>query len=134
MQKKVNLWQNKTITSVADGYEAFILSQMANVSCPLIYIASDGVNLVQTASMLRLLHPQWQVREFPAWDTVPYDRVSPNSSVIAKRIDTLSQITFMQSKTPVVIVTSIGAIMQKLPPQKIFRNARKNITLKIRQK
>ena len=125
MRKDVNVWAGKTVSSVADGYEAFVLAQIANAKKPVIYIASDGVSLAQTATMLRFLHPEYEVLEFPAWDTVPYDRVSPNSALSAKRIETLAKIVFYDEKTPLVVVTSVGAVLQKLAPAKIFRNARK---------
>ena len=118
---------SQTITSVADCYEAFILQKRADYSRPLLYIASDGNNLRQTADMLSYMHPEYKVLQFPAWDTVPYDRVSPNSSVTAKRIETLSEILFNNEKKPMIIVSSIGAVMQKLPPAKIFYNAKKTV-------
>lgn len=118
---------NRVITSVCDGYEPFVLEKLFDDRKPLLYIASDGVSLAQTASMLRFMFPQITVLEFPAWDTVPYDRVSPNSAVTAKRVDTLSRIVFYDEKKPLVIVSSVGAVMQKLPPAKIFKNARKVI-------
>ncbi len=127
MQQDLDDLAGKAVTSVCDGYEPLILEKFFDVKKPLLYIASDGVSLSQCAAMLRFMFPEISVLEFPAWDTVPYDRVSPNSAIVAKRIDTLSQIVFEEYKKPLVVVTSIGAVLQKLPPAKIFKNARKNI-------
>lgn len=127
MQQDFNTFIGKKITSVCVGYEPFVLARMATVGRPLLYIASNGNALAQTASMLRLMHPDFLVLEFPAWDTVPFDRVSPNPSIEAKRVATLSQLVFNDFKQPMVIVTSLGAVLQKLPPAKIFRNAQKTI-------
>ena len=132
MQHDLENWQNKTITEVCDGSEAFILANAANAKRPILYIAPDGKNLRQTAQMLRLLQPKFEVLEFPAWDTVPYDRVSPNSAVIAKRVKALSDILFYEGKKPLIVVSSVGAVMQYLPPKKIFLNAKR--TLKIGSK
>jgi len=129
MQKDVNDWKGKIIAGVADGYEPFILAEMADKKRPLLYIASDGVSLARTAALLRFLHPEFEVLEFPAWDTVPYDRVSPNSAVIARRIETLAEIVFYEKGRPLLVVSSVGAVMQKLPPAKIFRNARKTVSV-----
>lgn len=125
MRKDVNEWPGKTISAVTDGYEPFVLSALTALKKPLLYIASDGVSLAQTAAMLRFLHPEFDILEFPAWDTVPYDRVSPNSAISAKRIETLAKIIFHEGKKPLMVVSSVGAVLQKLPPAKIFRNARK---------
>jgi len=127
MQYDSEDFADKVITSVCDGYEPLALQHFFNPNKPLLYIASDGISLAQTASLLRFMFPQINVLEFPAWDTVPYDRVSPNSTIVAKRVDTLSQIVFYDAKKPLVVVTSIGAVLQKLPPAKIFKNARKTV-------
>ncbi len=127
MQQDLDDLAGKAVTSVCDGYEPLILEKFFDVKKPLLYIASDGLSLSQCAAVLRFMFPEISVLEFPAWDTVPYDRVSPNSAIVAKRIDTLSQILFEEYKKPLVVVTSIGAVLQKLPPAKIFKNARKNI-------
>ena len=119
----------KNIASVCEGYEAFVVEKYVLKNRPLLFIASDGVSLAQTAAMLKFIHPEYKVLEFPAWDTVPYDRVSPNSAVEAKRIDSLSEIVFHERKTPLVVVTSVGAVLQKLPPAKIFRNAQRQIKI-----
>ncbi|MCQ2735280.1 MAG: transcription-repair coupling factor [Alphaproteobacteria bacterium] len=127
MQQDIQKLKGKIISSVCDGYEAMLLSRWGDKKQPILYIAANGLNLAQTASLLRFMHPEYQVLEFPAWDTVPYDRVAPNSAIIAKRVETLSQIVFYGGAKPLVVVTSVGAALQKLPPAKIFRNARKNI-------
>ena len=127
MQQDFNALCGKKITSVCDGYEPWVLALMASKERPLIYIAADGNALAQTASMLRLTHPEFTVLEFPAWDTVPYDRVSPNTNIVARRISVMSQLVLSEFKQPLIIITSLGAVLQKLPPVKIFRNAQKKI-------
>lgn len=127
MQQDIANIAGKTVAGVCDGYEALLLGRLADKKQPLLYIAANGLNLAQTASMLRFMHPEYQVLEFPAWDTIPYDRVSPNSAIVAKRVETLSQLVFYGGEKPLVVVTSIGAVLQKLPPAKIFRNARKTV-------
>ena len=52
MQHDLKNWQNKTITEVCDGSEAFILADIASNNRPILYIAPDGKNLNQTAQML----------------------------------------------------------------------------------
>lgn len=126
MQQEKILWKNMTLSNMCDGYEAFALQKMITSSLPLLYIASDGVNLAQTAALLRFIAPNLKVLEFPAWDTVPYDRVSPNSAVAAQRVKTLSEIVFAEPKQQYAVITSVGAVLQKLAPAKIFRNAQKH--------
>ena len=49
------------------------------------------------------------VMEFPAWETLPHERLSPNSDTVAKRIDTLLNIS--QAR---VIVTTARALVQPI--------------------
>ena len=125
MQYNIAQFKGATFSSVSKGSEAFLLSNFAqNSNNDIIYIAPDGVELANIASILEYLHPEFKVFRFPAWDTVPYDRVSPNPSIIASRIDCLSEFALNpNSKQPRIIVTSVGAVLQKLPPKKIFLNS-----------
>ena len=49
------------------------------------------------------------VMEFPAWETLPHERLSPNSDTVAKRINTLLNIGSAK-----VIVTSTRALIQPI--------------------
>ena len=41
---------------------------------------------------LRYFAPDLDVLSFPSWDCQPYDRVSPNAGVVARRMTTLSRL------------------------------------------
>ncbi len=124
MQYDLNKLKNKTLSSVPDGYDAVLLDRFSRKSKEILYVVSDGVSLERTADILRYLNPKLDVLKFPAWDTVPYDRVSPNVNIVAQRVETLTEIvTNPNPKKPRVIIASIGSLIQKLPPQKIFLNS-----------
>ena len=131
MELSIKQAQGKTISSVTKGYEAFLLGTFIQTSqSDIIYIASDGVELSNVAAMLEYLYPDIKVLRFPAWDTVPYDRVSPNPSIVATRIDCLSELALQPStKQKRIIITSVGAVLQKLPPKKIFLNSSRELTV-----
>ena len=118
-----------TYASLPPTANAYVLGKFAlQKNHDIIYIASSGIELANTADILEYMYPQIEVLRFPAWDTVPYDRISPNIEIIAQRINTLSKLAqYPAAKNSRVIVTSVGAIMQKLPPKKIFLNSIKTI-------
>lgn len=120
-----------TVSSVPEGYDAFLLSSwLKKAKADILYIVSDGNELARTADLLDFMMPEARVLRFPAWDTVPYDRVSPNVSIVAQRIETLFELVMNPSpKKPRLIVSSIGAVLQKLPPAKIFRNSFKDVAV-----
>lgn len=123
--------KNKTVAAVPDGYDAFLLKELAaGSSTDILYIVSDGFALERTAALLNYIAPEIRTLKFPAWDTVPYDRVSPNVNVVAQRLAVLSELAARPNpdkKHPRVIIASVSAVLQKLPPQKIFLNAMREV-------
>ena len=58
----------------------------------VVVVASDDVRMAQLAETLAFFAPEIEQLEFPAWDCLPYDRVSPNAEIVSRRIDTLSRL------------------------------------------
>ena len=118
-----------TVSSVPEGYDAFLVNGLAkNAKSDILFVVSDGNELARVADLLEFIAPSLKVLRLPAWDTVPYDRVSPNVSIVAQRIETLSELVMNTNpKHSRVVVASVGAVLQKLPPAKIFRNSFKEI-------
>ena len=129
MQHNILQCRGKTFSSVSKGYDAFLVNGLAQSSSQdIIYIAPDGNELANIASLLEYINPKLKILKFPAWDTVPYDRVSPNPSIVATRIECLSELALNpNSRTPRVIITSVGAALQKLPLKKIFLNSSREV-------
>lgn len=128
MQYDINKLSGYTLSSVAEGFDAFLLHAFAHQNKDILYIVSDGVELARTADLLQFVNPKLQVLRFPAWDTVPYDRVSPNINIIAERINTLSELAANPTpKHSRIVIASIGSVLQKLPPQKIFINSSREL-------
>lgn len=124
-------YNKKTISSVAKDAEAFAIKDLFYKSNKdILCILSDGISLKQVYDTLLFIAPEIDVLMLPAWDTVPYDRVSPNSTVLSKRIDTLAKLVLdTNNKRRRLVLTSIGAAIQKLPPKKNFLNTRKVISV-----
>ena len=92
MQKDIEALKGKTVSAVAEGYDALLLAELAGTSKKdILYILSDGVELAKAADVLEIIAPEVKVLRFPAWDTVPYDRVSPHVNIVAQRIETLAE-------------------------------------------
>ncbi|HXW26941.1 MAG TPA: transcription-repair coupling factor, partial [Xanthobacteraceae bacterium] len=60
--------------------------------------------------------PDIEVLEFPAWDCLPYDRVSPHPAVVAQRMITLARLARVTGREhPAVLLTTINAVLQRVP-------------------
>ena len=115
----------KTFSSIPNGFDAFWLADFTDKSDEnILYIVSNGIELFQRAEIVKYLHPEFEVLVFPAWDTVAYDRASPNINILSQRLETLSKIVLDPNpKHKRIVITSVGAAIQKLPPKKIFLNS-----------
>src|SRR5690606_28303227 len=57
------------------------------------------------------------VLELPAWDCLPYDRVSPGSDAAARRLDAMAAMAALREKPHrAVILVSANALLQRMPP------------------
>lgn len=128
MSNDFDYFDKKNLSGVAKDAEAFTIRDLLQTSSKnILCILSDGASLKQTFDTLKFIAPEIDILTFPAWDTVPYDRVSPNPTILSKRIETLAKLVLDDAQKRKVVLTSIGAAIQKLPPKKIFLNTRKSI-------
>ncbi len=106
------------------GYDALLLAEAASGGRDVVFVARDDVRLAQTSEAIGFFAPDVQRLEFPAWDCLPYDRVSPNSEIVSRRIDTLTRL--LDSQAPAggaagrVILTTVSAVLQRVPPRSAF--------------
>ena len=55
----------------------------------MVVVCTDDVRMAQLAEALAFFAPTVERIELPAWDCLPYDRVSPTAEVVSRRIDAL---------------------------------------------
>jgi len=113
-----------TLAQVADGAEGLVLADLARsiaakADAPAISLAvicRDGQRMQALARALAFFGPDLQIMEFPAWDCLPYDRVSPHAGVVAQRMTALSRLTRVKGRDkPSVLLTTINAATQRVP-------------------
>ncbi len=105
---------------VPEGFDALLLGELArHAGAPILHVARDGNRLATLEEAISFFAPDVTVLSFPAWDSVPYDRVAPNAEIIADRIATLAALTEREAgdKTPLVLLTSVNAVVQRVPPR-----------------
>ncbi|MGD9638160.1 MAG: transcription-repair coupling factor [Alphaproteobacteria bacterium] len=110
------------------GLDAYFIAEMLKKKQSVIHIASDDVRMAYIANAISFFYPEVKVLEFPAWDTVPYDRVSPKSDITAKRLEALSALAKNNGDEPVLLITTVNAVLQKVPPSNFFAASVFNIT------
>ncbi len=113
-----------TVYGAPDGADAMALAQAAGTRGGLIvYVARDGARASAMAKALHFFAPSVAVINYPAWDCLPYDRVSPSSAVSSARMAALAMLARYEGGSPLIVVTSVNALTQRTPPKDVVLNA-----------
>jgi transcription-repair coupling factor (superfamily II helicase) len=109
-----------TIYGAPEGFDALLLTKRAaEHEGTLLHVARDDTRLNRMADLLAYFSPALEVLRFPAWDCLPYDRVSPNPAVVSERIATLSRL--LEPAPPRrIVLTTVNALVQRTPPCTMF--------------
>ena len=102
------LHDSKKIVAPAATYP-FLLAKVAEKSSLLI-VTSSSRSAEDLASELRELHNR--VLEFPAWETLPHERLSPRSDTVARRLATLADLATPNNENTIV-VSPIRAVIHR---------------------
>ena len=122
----------ETLAGVPDGLAPLVLARLAEEkgagSPPLLlHVARDDRRLEALADGLAFFAPKVRVIQFPAWDTVPYDRIGPNTEIVATRVASMARLAAAARKGATVVLTTVNAILQRLPPREFIRRSLKTI-------
>lgn len=114
-----------TLYGVVKGYTAIELIKRCKQADNqmLLHIGIDDISIAQIELMIDFYADDIEVIKFPAWDCLPYDRVSPNPTIMGERVKALTQLMNRQDNKPVIILTTVNAVLQKLPPKDVFKGA-----------
>ncbi|HUH86025.1 MAG TPA: hypothetical protein VLX85_15555, partial [Stellaceae bacterium] len=75
-----------TIAGAPEGHDALVLGDLARGGTSVLHISRDDGRMARTIAALAFFHPSVEAIALPAWDCLPYDRVSPNAEIMSRRI------------------------------------------------
>lgn len=105
-----------------EGFDARILVRELSRGQPVVHVARDDKRAEAMRAALAVMAPEVVVLDFPAWDCLPFDRVSPNPEISARRMATLAVLAD-GLKGPFVLLTTLNAATQKVPTREVVRAA-----------
>ncbi len=109
-----------TIGHVPAGMDPFLLAELARAGQPVAYVISDGQRLADLQQMLSFAAPDIPVLTLPAWDCLPYDRVSPSADTSARRLAALSGLAgFSKKPHAAIVIVTVNAMLQKVAPREV---------------
>jgi transcription-repair coupling factor (superfamily II helicase) len=111
------------IYGVPEGVDALALvRRWAEQDGPVLHIARDDTRLAGLQEAIGFFGPEIEVISFPAWDCLPYDRVSPNGAIVAERIAALSRLQ-AEPKRKRIVLTTVNAALQRVAPRAALQGA-----------
>ncbi len=111
------------LMGVAEGAQGLVIGDLARAlaaraqapAVSLVVICRDGGRLAALARALAFFAPELAMLEFPAWDCLPYDRVSPHATFVAQRMMALSRLARRKADRSSVLLTTVSAALQRVP-------------------
>ena len=119
---------------VPEGYDALVLAELASRAdgTPIVHIARDDARLAVLAETIVYFAPTLDIVRFPAWDCLPYDRVSPNGEIAAERLHALARLADgapgAAPGAARIVLTTVNAVLQRVPARDVLRRGRLSYT------
>ena len=111
------------LSNVPEGMDAQLIAEAVNELAEnqaILHIARDDMRMENLAELIGFFNPEVEIITFPAWDCLPYDRVSPNPDILARRMTSLIKILNPTKKQ--IIITTINAVTQRIPTRKTLKD------------
>ncbi|MGV6813316.1 MAG: transcription-repair coupling factor [Brevirhabdus sp.] len=113
-----------TVGGAPEGFDASLIAQeLSRGQGAVVHVARDARRLQAMKAALAFFAPNAVVIEFPAWDCLPYDRISPNADVEAARMATLATLASGALSGQFIVLTTLNAATQRVPARALLRDA-----------
>ncbi|MGC6471814.1 MAG: transcription-repair coupling factor [Parvibaculales bacterium] len=107
------------LSGVPTGFDAMVLADLcktshAETNAAVLHIAHDAKSMDVLSKAVGFFAPDIEIIEFPAWDCLPYDRISPNASLVARRMVAMARLC-QPAAGPRMVITTVNAALQRIP-------------------
>ncbi len=115
----------ETVISAPDGMRAVLTAQIRRAlddapapvegqSPPVVLaVTATGRESEDLAAALAAYLPQQEVAEFPAWETLPHERLSPRSDTVGRRLEVLRRLAHPDAGGPLRVLTApVRSVLQ----------------------
>ncbi len=106
--------------SLVDGLDAPVLAGLlerrreAGRAGVLLAIAPTGRRAESLGPALESVLPGAEVHHFPAWETLPHERLSPSAETVGRRIAVLRRIATWDGSAPLIVTASVRSALQPI--------------------
>jgi transcription-repair coupling factor (superfamily II helicase) len=109
--------KRNAVVAIPEIARAAAVSALAHVQerRPIIVATPTGTVAQQLFEDLTSFFDARDIAFFPAWETLPFERVSPGIETMSRRIETMWRL-INDDHAPQIVVTPVRALSQKLSP------------------
>lgn len=112
--KSLKPGQRYTQTLPPGSGDACLLADLAQRSArPVVILCANPLDASRLADELPLFIPNLTIRQFPDWETLPYDGFSPHEALVSSRLQTMHA---LQQKTVDVLTVPVSTALYRLAP------------------
>ena len=117
--------QPLTLAQVARGAQPLVMADLARASTGrAVFIAPDDAAMRSVVDAAAFFAPELEVIEFPAWDSLPYDRASPALAISARRLAALHRLQAGKARAQLIVTTANAVLQRVLTPFRIRESVR----------
>lgn len=86
---------------------------LASSKAPLIVVTPSSRQAEEIAAATKELSPNIEIIEFPSWETLPHERLSPAAETVGRRLKALHRMLELKSQSkPYLVLMSVRAALQ----------------------
>jgi transcription-repair coupling factor (superfamily II helicase) len=100
--------------------DALAIAELAGKVRPLLAITATAAEAQRLLAEIPFFAPDLKVCQFPDWETLPYDQLSPHHDLISERLATLYQM--MRGEFDIAIVPVATALARLMPVDYLAAN------------
>lgn len=90
----------------------FVAATVAGAGRPVLTVTATTREAEDLAAALADLLPAEQVAVFPAWETLPHERLSPRSDTVGRRLSVLRRLAYPGDHPLRVVVAPVRSVLQ----------------------
>jgi len=107
--------------AVGEAAQPFVIAALARASHPLVVAVPNASTAERMAHEMGVWLGSGNVDMFPAWETLPFERVSPAAGTMGRRLELMWRLRRLRdgapgAVAPAVIVAPVRALLQRLGP------------------
>lgn len=119
--------QALTLGEAPEGLDTLFLADLARGKFgkegegTILHIARDDARAAALTEALSFFASDVEIVQFPAWDCLPYDRVSPKGDISSARMAALHRLC-LSANGPRIVLTTVNAALQRVVPRAVVES------------